>query len=109
VFVHSPLQYVAPAGHAHTPATQVDPPVQATPQPPQWLGSVPSSTQAPWQSVWTGEHAVVQMPLEQTAVGEHDKPQPPQALGFEARSTHAPPQNAGVTPWLQPHTPATQA
>jgi hypothetical protein len=46
------------AGHWHVPPWQMRPPVQATPQPPQFAESVLVSTQAPVQAVSPVPHVV---------------------------------------------------
>lgn len=48
---HDPAQRVWPAGHPQAPAMHEAPPVQVTPQPLQFAGSVAVSTQLPPQVV----------------------------------------------------------
>jgi hypothetical protein len=65
VLTHTPPQFVLPGGQAHAPATHEVPPVQLTPQAPQFALSVWISTQAPLQVVWFGGHCCTQTPALQ--------------------------------------------
>jgi hypothetical protein len=62
---------------AHTPPPQVSPAVQALPQPPQFCGSVCSSTQLVPQIV-LGAGQVMQLPLTQLWAITQATPQAPQ-------------------------------
>jgi hypothetical protein len=92
VFVHTPLQEVWPAGHAHAPATQAIPPVHCRPQPAQLVASVCSLTQAFPHSESPVPHWIWHCPLEQTVPAAHELPQPPQLVALELVLVQTPPQ-----------------
>jgi hypothetical protein len=94
VFAQTPLQSVVPAGHAQAALTQVLPPVQATPQPPQFAMSCSVLTQPPEQLVVLVGHAEMHVPASLT--GAHTVPtlqtdvQDPQWNGSRLESTQMP-------------------
>jgi hypothetical protein len=91
-------------GHAHAPAMHTAPPVHAMPQPPQLLGSVFVSTQAPVQLVVPAGHIVVQV-IEHTCIAVHIVPHAPQFCGSVFVSTQTPPHSVPVA---QAHVPPLQ-
>lgn len=67
VSTHVPSHSAWPVGHVQTPATQLEPPAQACPQPPQLPLSVCVFTQEPLQLVGVvPPQATVQAPFWQT-------------------------------------------
>ena len=81
----------------HVPLTQLVPGAHAFPHPPQFLGSVSTSTHTPLQALLSGPQA--QCAPTQIAPAVHCLPHAPQLLGSTAVSTHAPPH----TVWLPGH------
>ena len=69
----------------------VVPPVQATPQAPQFEGLRVTSTQLPAHKVAPAGHAILQAPPLQTWPAAHAVPQAPQCLGSVAVATQTPP------------------
>jgi hypothetical protein len=82
------------------------PPVQWTPQAPQFALLLVRSMQAAPHRVWSAPQSGLQAPLAQSRPGGQALPHAPQWEGSDARSTHASPQ------WPRPighwHAPATQ-
>ncbi len=99
--VQTPLHAVSLPGHAHVPAEQNDPPAQVTPQPPQSLPLVSSSTQAPLQRVCEGGQLATHAPPLHTVPPVQAWAQPPQLFGSVCVLTQAPPH--GDVPGLHVH------
>jgi hypothetical protein len=78
----------------HRAPAQVSPPVQRIPQPPQFNGSVWTSTQAPTQSAVGDGQLVAQDPMAQTSPGEQAFVHEPQCAGSLARMTQIPAQSS---------------
>jgi len=79
MLTQTPLQLVSPGLHVtpHWPPVHVPPGGQATPQPPQWFGSVCVLTQVPPQSVCPVGHPT-QLPPTHVWPDPHAFPQVPQ-------------------------------
>src|SRR5512132_3128284 len=106
VSTHLPPQSTAGSTHVQAPATQVVPPVQATPQPPQFSPFVRMSTQAPAQLVSVKAPSDVHALAEHTCSGVHATSHPPQLAGSRVVSTQTPLQ--GVVPTGHSHTDDVQ-
>ena len=100
------MQLVVPLGQLHDPLTHEAPPLQATPQAPQFIELAVRSTQPPLQSVRPGPHPEPHMPPLQTSVPEQALPQAPQLDRSELVLTHAPLHS--VVPTGQVQAPLTQ-
>jgi hypothetical protein len=59
--MHCPLQSLKPAGHKHLPPLQDFPPPHASPQPPQFSGSVFSLTQLSPHATFGLVHVLTQL------------------------------------------------
>src|SRR5690606_35945918 len=79
---------------AQRPALQTSPSAHATPQPPQFWGSVAKSRQPPSHSVSPPAQTSTQRPSAQASPSAHAAPQPPQCAASASRSTQAPSQAA---------------
>ena len=88
----APEQLVVPGGQLllQAPFPQTSPGAQASPQLPQFFGSLTTSTQAPLHRVLPASHT--QVPLVQLWRAPQATPHEPQFFGSLARSTQLPPQ-----------------
>ncbi|MGD0527262.1 MAG: hypothetical protein ABSE49_19125 [Polyangiaceae bacterium] len=107
--VHVPPHRFVPVGHWHADATHCSPPVQASPQPWQFAGSLVVSTQDPEQFVNPLLHAMPHALFAHVGcpcvVDGHAFPHVPQLAALEVVSTHVPLHSVGV-PVGQPVTHA---
>ena len=103
---HTPPHSCVAAGHTHWPATQLVPPVQETPQAPQFLPSLLVSVQVAPQAVWLAAQVVAHLPSEHLCPSAHALPQAPQFAGSLCASTHVPAHN--IRPLAQAHFPDMQ-
>ena len=77
-------------GQMHVPPSQMRPPVHATPQAPQFSGSVSSTTQEPAQSVSPAAQLSLHVLMLQTSSMAQGSSQPPQWAGSIVMSTQTP-------------------
>jgi hypothetical protein len=94
-------------GHAHCPATQILPVLQALPHEPQFNTSVWRFRHTPLHGVWPVGHIVTQIPAIQACPEEQEVPQLPQLLKSVCVLTQLGPH--AVVPVGQTHDPVTHA
>jgi hypothetical protein len=90
--LQTPSQNAVPSGHAHCPPLQVCPEEQALPQPPQFSGSVSTSTHAFPHATCPGAWQA-HKPETQLCAAPHARPHDPQLAGSERVSEQAPAQD----------------
>jgi hypothetical protein len=88
----------------HSPREHLCPPTHDLPQPPQFPGSLWSSTHVPAHDIRPPAHA--QVPDAQTVPPPHASPQAPQLSLLLLRSMHAPPQFDRPAAQVVVHAPA---
>lgn len=99
------MQATSPAGQAlQAPLMHICPARHSLPQPPQFIGSLETSTQPVAQVMSPGSH--VQAPLMQVAPTKQPLPHTPQLASSTAGSTHTPLHSSGRFAG-QAHTPET--
>jgi hypothetical protein len=80
---------------------------QASPQPPQWLGELARSMQAPSQFTLPAPQPSAHLPSEQTLPGPHATPQPPQFCGSLEKLKQVLSQACNGGSQLTPQTPSS--
>lgn len=89
--VHAEPQYVCPVGHTHWPPWQLEPPIHALAQPPQFALSVCVLTHTPLQNTSPAVAHVQEAFWQVAPPGPlHVVPQPPQFALSVFKSTHPP-------------------
>jgi hypothetical protein len=98
----TPWQLVLPPGQRHCPPEHVWLDEQVLPQLPQFVGSVPRSTQLPPQAVVPLGQTSVQEPWSQSCPVAQTVPHAPQFLASLEVSAHALPQSCPTSHWQTP-------
>jgi len=98
VFTHNPEHSMVGAVHTHAPATQVLPPLHASPHPPQLALSLCVSTQLPAQSVVAPGQLAIHADAPHTWPVAHIIMHAPQLSGSSVRSKQTPAQS--VVPFV---------